>query len=154
MKQIIQLLSVVVLLALASVAPAQQYTYTQINTATGTASTIPASAPTNINAVITATKYTDTYLWVGFKLMAAGTSALDFRWEYSADGSTWPAIATAGNSGWFGGPAGNGTTMVYWGTNLTFNAAGYYRISYITNGSANVVTNLSIRSYVKPKRTG
>jgi hypothetical protein len=142
------------LFALCSFAVAQQYDYVQINTRTGTASTIPASAATNINAVIPCTKYTDFLLSVNFKAMAAHTSALDFRWELSPDGTNWPAIATAGNSGWFGGPVGNGTTTVQWSTNVTMNSAGFFRISYITNGHAAVVTNLDIKAYYKPKRNG
>lgn len=147
---------ITLLLTLACTVPvfAQQYKYVQVNTATGTASTIPASAPTNINATVTCTKATDFYLWLTFKGMGAGTSALTFRWEKSADGVTWPAIATTGNSGWFSGPVMNGTTTVGWGTNITMDAAGFYRISYITNATAEVVTNLNIKAYFKPTRNG
>lgn len=135
-------------------ASAQQYSYTALNTATGTESTIPASAATNINATFTATKYDEFVLSCSFKLMGAGTSSLDFVWQYSPDGTAWTSVKNGDSHGWFVGPSGNGTSTVYWNTNITLKTHGYYRISYITNGSAAVVTNLNLRAYVKPRTRG
>lgn len=142
------------LLGLALTSQAQQYTYTALNTATDTNSTIPASAATNIQATFTCTRYDEFVLAVSFKLMGAGTSALTFQWDYSPDGTAWTSVKDGHSHGWFTGPSANGTSTVYWNTNVPINSFGYYRINYITNGSASVVTNLDLRAYVKPRRNG
>lgn len=146
--------TLILVLGLAASAFAQQYSYTQLNTATGTNSTIPASSQTNIAAVFTATKHDEFVLSVSFKLMGAGTSTLDFQWDYSADGTNWTSVKNGNSNGWFAGPAANGTTQVNWNTNINLATFGYYRINYITNGSASVCTNLSLRAYVKPRING
>lgn len=148
------ILTLILSLACAVSAFAQQYAYTALNTATGTASTIPASAATNIAATFTATKHDEFVLAVSFKLMGAGTSTLDFQWDYSPDGTAWTSVKNGNTHGWFAGPAGNGTSTVYWNTNIPIASHGYYRINYITNGSASVVTNLNLRAYVKPRING
>jgi len=118
---------------------------------TGVNSTIVASSFTNGGYVLNCTKSKAFTLAVSFKLMGAGTSALDFQWDLSPDGTNWCSAVGVqpGAKGWFGGPVGNGTTPVYWQTNIDVGTAGYYRIQYITNGSAAVVTNLLIKAYTK-----
>jgi hypothetical protein len=119
---------------------------------TGVNSTIVASSYTNGGYVLNCTKVDKFNLDVSFKLMAAGTTALDFAWDTSQDGTNWCTVLDGKQKGWFGGPAANGTTPVYWSTNIDIGMNGYYRIRYITNGSANVVTNLLIKAYTKTAR--
>jgi len=135
-------------------AGAQQYSYTALNTSTDTNSTIPASSQTNIAAMFGATKYDEFVLSCSFKLMGAGTSALTFQWDMSPDGTAWTSVKNGDTHGWFTGPSANGTTTVYWNTNIPVHSMGFYRLNYITNGSATVVTNLDLRCYVKPRRNG
>lgn len=119
---------------------------------TGVNSTIVASSYTNGGYVLNCTKNSQFTLAVSFKAMAAHTSTLDFQWDLSPDGTNWHSAVNGNAKGWFVGPTGNGTTPVYWQTNIDVGSAGYYRIQYITNGHAAVVTNLLIKAYVKTVR--
>ncbi len=85
----------------------------------------------------------------------AGSFAVAY--DVAAQTSTFPGIgagqAMLPASGWFSIPLTNNTTRVVWGTNITMNSAGYWRLNWLTNTAVQHMTNVSIRAYVKPFRT-
>lgn len=109
---------------------------------------------TNLNAAIDCTQFTDFMLeFRATGTNAAGTATGGFAvaWEYSADNSNWGTVDTMSQH-WFGIPTTNKITTVFV-TNITVNAIGYWRLAWLTNNSAHCITNMSIKGYVKPKRT-
>jgi len=123
----------------------------------GTWTNSPA-AITNLLSAIDVTTVTDFALGIVAKSTnTTGAGTLDFVWETSADGTTWPTGLTNNalgrTQGWFSAPITNGIANV-WHTNITVDAIGYWRIRTLTNASSCNFTNLAITGYIKPKRSG
>lgn len=142
------------LVALVTVVTASAQQYGVIGTIAGGGTyNGPASGTTNINGTITATKWAEFALAIDFALVGAGSTALDIAWTTSVDGTNWATTKDPYRAGWFS-ITPNGTSAVSWNTNITMNSVGYWKMTWITNGSASAITNLSIRAIGKPKRQG
>lgn len=108
------------------------------------------------SSVITVTKHDNFGLSIYTKGSNANNTAnLAVTWQISGDGTTWPTyINQAGVAGWFSVPlsnAANGAMQsVYFVTNITAPANGYWRINWLTNESGIVITNLVIKKILKP----
>lgn len=164
MKHFISILALV--LATAFGAHAQdgtQYGYTALGGADGGTYYIAASANTNLggSAVFTATKYDNFTLALSWKPKNGASNSIDVAWEFSPDGSTWPAAITGNTNStyksWFitiGADATNAAGQALFMTNITLNSVGYWRILSVTNNSAVILTNFAARAYYKPKRKG
>lgn len=140
-------------------------------TGSGTSYTIPASAATNIMAItngaarpawVISTKFDEFNLQLAWKphTQPSATGPLSVRWFRSDDGTNWPTIGVGGtnsSTGWFIACAvdlTNATTVrAAFQTNIPMGSAGYWGC-IITNGTDSVLTNVDVKVYVKPKRTG
>jgi hypothetical protein len=83
-----------------------------------------------------------------------GAGSLDVVWETSVDGNNWPMQTNAllNNVGWFSIPLQSNHIMTCWGTNITVNAIGYWRVRHITNKANICFTNLNMWGHIKPTR--
>ncbi len=143
--------------------PNAQYGYTTLHVE-GTTNGIANAAATNIHVTalgtngVTLTKWGDFTLNVdGFSAGALTNGMLDFRWSTSADGTSWNTNATLNASegaGWFSLGVNTGGSRFIMNTNITVNSIGYWRIDFITNRTGLTVSNMTIRAYLKPRRTG
>lgn len=114
----------------------------------------PATA-TNLAQVIDVTQFPDFALIVKGGLTNPSAGTLDIKWDVSAD-NTYPVqagVVAPLQSGWFSVPLTNNGTNFNWTTNITVNAVGYWRLTWLTNAAVQHMTNITIRGYVKPKRT-
>ena len=151
-------------------ARAQQYTYQVVGPFNGSSTIIPASAATNLtavntnsaasNCVVTLTKWDSFDLDISWTPMAGASNEIVIAWESSADGTSWPtALTGATNSAfksWFrtlGADATNSAGLVYFRTNIT-TPYGYWRCVSVTNTAAVVISNVTLRAWVKPLRYG
>lgn len=150
------LLALTLLLACSLPATAQQYQVLSTIAAGGTYQIGPTNSLTtsNINGVVSATKWDEFLLAINFKLNGAGTTPINFTWQRSADGTSYGTTLGDGQGSFTITPAG--TTQVNFLTNITMGSAGYWRLSYITNasGANEAITNLVIKAWQKPKRQG
>lgn len=157
MKTLKHLIAAAALLVACSLtATAQQYAPSTI---LSIANTNVVGATTNVGALttgpVTLTKWQDFALSVDVGVTNASAGTLDIQWDTSLDGVTYTtAKAMPGASGWFSVPLTNSTTRIYWTTNITLNAVGYFRVSWVTNQAGQHITNLVIKAYKKPARFG
>lgn len=109
-----------------------------------------AAATTNSTAakVIGLAKYDQVAIDVKFKLIGSGTSAVVLKLDEGLDGSNWVANTRTISI------TAAGTSTVYFCTNYTVDSVGYLRLNVIENPNASAITNLQIRAYVKPRRSG
>lgn len=144
----IELLCLLFALLFITTAHAQQYDILKTLYSGGTNNIAAATTNSSEAIVIGLAKYDEVAIDVKFKLIGSGTSDVVFRLDESLDGINWLAnrrtiTVTA---------AGTGT--VYFCTNITVNSLGYLRLNQRENPNASAVTNLQIRAYAKPRRTG
>lgn len=113
----------------------------------------------NANSTLDATMVTDFALEVKTvsAVAVSGASPLILKWRTSLNGTDFntstndqPGLA----QGWFAVPMSTGGSLSnYWTTNITVNSIGYWQLQLMTNNTGQTLTNVSIRAYVKPKRT-
>ena len=100
------------------------------------------------NCLIPLTRYDATAITVSSALMASGTSAVTAMFDASNDGTNWVTPFT------YVTYSANGTTRAGSGTNLANIHYGYLRLTYVTNASNAVLTNLLVSYSRKPSRSG
>jgi len=128
---------------------------------------IGASTATNITAVNTNSSFSNCVVNVQdtksfafelmWKPMNGASNLVDVRWNSSLDGTNYP-VASAGSasnriSGWFstlGGDTTNSSGMAIFRTNIAITSEmNYWRLEYITNGSAVVISNVTAKAWKK-----
>jgi hypothetical protein len=109
---------------------------------------ITAGATSNLTSgnVLDCRKAEFVALQFSFKLMGAATDNVTMGIEPSVDGTSYATIA--GERAVYV-LAANGTTTVTGVTNMTAAGYGYFRISGITNGAAQIMTNISVKYSIK-----
>ncbi len=114
-------------------------------------------SPTNFAATTTQTKWGefDLVITTGQADTAGAAGTLDLQWTTSTDGTAFvTGKAVPGASGWFSIPLTNTAAVITWRTNIALPTAGYWRMNYLTNASGKTLTNLVIKTVVKPMRYG
>jgi len=143
------LLTVVASLSLCALsARAQQYDILATLYAGGTNNVAAATTNSTAAKVIGVSKYDEIAIDVKLKLTGSGTSDIVFKLDEGLDNSNWLANRRTITVTPTGG------TAVYFCTNITVNSLGYLRLNVIENPNATAITNLQIRAYVKPRRSG
>ena len=106
---------------------------------------------TNGTAVMGVSKFDQVWLEADFKLMSAGTSGDNATLSWYLGGTS--SATTVGPGLGSATLTQNGVTTVRWATNLSVGSAGYLKVMY--SGTTNVATtNLNVKVYTKPRRTG
>ena len=144
-KKILPLLTLLGLLAVT--ASAQQYQATTILNG-GTNNVAAATTNSSVAQIIGLTRFDSAVFEVNFKLTGAGTSAVVYKIDESADGTNWVT-----NTRSLSVTANGGTTVVGL-TNFTVNSVGYLRWNVIEQPNANALTNHVVRVWTKPRRNG
>jgi hypothetical protein len=128
---------------------AQQYDILATLYAGGTNNVAAATTNSTAAKVIGLAKYDEVAIDVKFKLTGGtGTDSVVFKLDEGLDNSNWLANRRTISV------AASGTNTVYFCTNMTVNSLGYLRLNVIENSNTNAITNLQIRAYVKPRRSG
>ena len=151
MKILYLILTLLALLCVAVVAPAQQYTLNAIAANSNGGTNTVTALVTNSFGALTLTKYGDVALDLSFKAHTSGyTSNLVFNiWE-SLDGTN--AMTTAPR--YVVAIAATSTTTVRWVTNFTVGPVGYLIVQGANTNASGVFTNVAAYYAVKPKRFG
>jgi hypothetical protein len=147
MKKKFGLMMVVALLGVAaSSVQAQQYRWTNV----GATNNVPNNSTTsaNLGSVITATRYGEVAIDIAFALDGSGTTACNFKFLTSVDGTNYNTTAPITIT-----QAPNGTTTVRTNTSISLGAVGYIKLGSITaaNNSA-AMTNIVVGYSFKPSR--
>jgi hypothetical protein len=134
-------------------ASAQQYGLTSLSATNkqGVAVTNTYEATGNVIGVA---KHDQVAILIGAELMASGTSTSLWEFAYSIDGTT--------NFANFGSGGGlipivlthTDTTPDYFVTNINVGAIGYLGLRRIGNNGTQILTNITVKYAVKPKRNG
>jgi len=136
-----------------------QYSATTLYSFAGTDTNVVAGT-TNLGAsanggVVSLTKWDNFVL----EFRATGTNAAltttlgyTVAWQTSADGTNWGTVDNI-NRGWFSIPTTN-VNPIAWTTNITVNTIGFWRINWLTNSSGQCITNMAVRAWRKPLRSG
>lgn len=152
-----KILILIAAFALAFALPADAQQYGAIKTLLSISTTNANNTATNVGNIggananyVTLTKKGDFVLEVQALFTNAVTGTIDVNYTTSADGSNW--ATTGAGTGTFSVPCTNSGTALYWTTNITVNALGYWKATWVSNATGLSTTSLVVKAWGKPER--
>jgi Tfp pilus assembly protein FimT len=134
----------IILATMVTPARAQQYTIQTLNTGTNVIAASGSLTPTS--AIVTATKNRNVALQMSYALSGTGTAAVTLKCAKSVDGIRYETV----ESGTLAVTA-SGTNTVSGTLNVDMGAAGYLKVTSITNANdPSTVAGLTVKAVKKP----
>jgi len=150
MKKIIGLLAFTLVLLLAVPMDAKAQEFNQIRLFGGAGTQIAANTATTVNTNLGVIAYDEFLIDCSYALiLAGGTTNIDLRWCYCADGTNAHSIVAADKNAMISIPA-NGLSTVTFITNFTSVQYPYWRLVSVSNGNLSIVSNVQVNAYFRP----
>lgn len=144
MKRIISsLICIITLMAFLAIPAQAQYDIRVTSLNGGTNNLAATSTNSSVGVLIEATRSANVVFQPIFKLDGAGTTAVTFVLDQSADNANW----ISGTHSITVTPAGTSTVSV--STNISVGAVGFLRLNQIRNPNASAITNLTFKYATK-----